>query len=242
MPNYVMNTVRVRGDDESLRALWKLTENEQGEIGHLDFNKVIPMPEALKIEESSVMHKGLKAVQDFMEIYSMEKTEEEFKAAIWNIPQSSINAFLRMRTDVSREEWTLGLQAYRNIAQYGAASWYDWCVKNWGTKWNACEPTLDSDENDVDYLRFETAWSAPHPILEKLSEMFPNATFEHSSADEDLGNNCGERVYSGGKLQEEHIPTSLREGLVLAGSLWELSEEEINQFFEEDQEEGQVMV
>lgn len=199
------------------------------------------MPEALNIEESSFMHKGLKAVQDFMEIYSMEKTEEEFKAVIWNIPQSSIDAFLRMRTDICREEWDLGLQAYRNIEQYGAASWYDWCVKNWGTKWNACEPTLDFDENNEDYLRFETAWSPPHPILEKLSEMFPSITFQHAWADEDIGSNCGERVYADGKLQEEHIPLTLQESIEFAGSLWEPSEEEINQFFEEDQDEGQMM-
>lgn len=241
MPNYAMNTVRVSGDDDSLRALWKLTENEQGEIGRLDFNKIIPMPEALNIEESNVMHKGLRAVQDFLEIYALGKSPEEFRDVVRNIPQSSVDTFLRMRTDVYREEWNLELQAYRNIEQYGAASWYDWCVKNWGTKWNACEPTLDSDGNDMDYLRFETAWSAPHPILSKLSEMFPGVTFQHAWADEDLGSNCGERVYSDGKLQEEHIPTSQRESIALAGSLWELSEEEINQFFEEDQEEGQVM-
>ena len=56
MPNHVMNTVRLTGDEESLRAILRLTENENGEIGHLDFEKIIPMPEALNIEEGSVMH------------------------------------------------------------------------------------------------------------------------------------------------------------------------------------------
>lgn len=30
----------------------------------------------------------------------------------------------------------LGKQYVENIKKYGYPQWYDWCVENWGTKWN----------------------------------------------------------------------------------------------------------
>ena len=45
---------------------------------------------------------------------------------------------------------------------------YDWCIANWGTKWNACEAYTDDG-----YSSFDTAWSPPLPVIEKLSKMFP---------------------------------------------------------------------
>ena len=36
-----------------------------------------------------------------------------------------------------------------------------------------------------------TAWSAPIPVIKKLSEMYPNIELTLEFADEDLGQNCG---------------------------------------------------
>ena len=51
-------------------------------------------------------------------------------------------------------------------------NWYDWNRENWGTKWNAsyCE-LRPSKQGDSTVLLFETAWSLPLPILEKLEHM-----------------------------------------------------------------------
>ena len=54
-----------------------------------------------------------------------------------NIPVESEEIFLRQRTDIRRDEWELGKAAWRNIRDFGAPTWYDWCISNWGTKWNA---------------------------------------------------------------------------------------------------------
>ena len=49
------------------------------------------------------------------------------------------------------------------------------------------------DYQDGDALNFLTAWSAPHPVMEKLAEMFPDVGIEHEWADEDIGySNCTE--------------------------------------------------
>lgn len=42
------------------------------------------------------------------------------------------------------------------------------------------------DYHDGTPLYFQTAWSAPHPVLEKLTEMFPEIELEHEWADEDI--------------------------------------------------------
>lgn len=62
--------------------------------------------------------------------------------------------------------------------KYGENNWYDWNTKNWGTKWNAYEVhylnnSYDDDTEVFDILvKFDTAWSIPAPIFEKLSEDF----------------------------------------------------------------------
>lgn len=92
---------------------------------------------------------------------------------------------------------------------------YHWCIANWGTKWNSYGYTADTGFKDGK-LTFLTAWSAPHPILEKLSEMYPDIKFEHEWADEDIGMNCGRYVYFDGERTEEYYPESSRERIEFA--------------------------
>ncbi len=49
----------------------------------------------------------------------------------------------------------------------------DWCVNNWGTRWNACEVVVEFGDDRLIY-HFETPWSPPIPIVDKLAELFPN--------------------------------------------------------------------
>ena len=86
----------------------------------------------------------------------------------------------------------------------------EWSITNWGTKWNAYGYEEGTDYSACDELTFQTAWSAPHPILRKLSEMFPEIVFKHRWTDEDIGMNCGERSYLGGEKIDEFIPEGIR--------------------------------
>ena len=62
--------------------------------------------------------------------------------------------------------------------------WYDWRVKNWGTKWDvvdveATQPLTIHDDEDTDPANMNasfsfncwTAWSPPIPVWDKLHEM-----------------------------------------------------------------------
>lgn len=111
-----------------------------------------------------------------------------------------------MREDIEPSEWELGKQAFDNKMKYGTTSWYEWRLEHWNTKWNAY--FFDEPESrNPNEIRFCTAWSAPHPILQKLSEMYPEITIDHSWADEDIGYNCGAKAYKNGELIEEYYPT-----------------------------------
>lgn len=58
---------------------------------------------------------------------------------------------------------------------------YEWRVSTWGTKWNACSPTVTRLRWDTANPRlrydFDTAWSIPLGVLLKMSTDFPDLVF-----------------------------------------------------------------
>ena len=219
MPNHVVNHISLHGDPQKIREVLEAIKSDKLGIGSMDFNKIIPMPKSLDIEAGTRTDRGLKAYRDFIEVYTLAGTLDK---ALSQIPLKSEEVFLRQRADIKRDEWKLGKTAWNNIRQYGTPTWYDWCVSNWGTKWNAYGYDEDTiDYHDGDMLYFQTAWSAPHPVLEKLAEMFSDVELEHEWADEDIGHNCGRRSYQGGKRIEEYYPENEAEAIEFACEMWE---------------------
>ncbi len=49
---------------------------------------------------------------------------------------------------------------------------YDWCVENWGTKWDIFDVTYASLEGDTLTISFSTAWSPPLPAVEKAADTY----------------------------------------------------------------------
>ena len=59
-----------------------------------------------------------------------------------------------------------------------APDWYDWRVKNWGTKWDLCDQTdVSTTPGWIEY-RFDTAWSPPVEWLTHVADLYPNLSFE----------------------------------------------------------------
>ena len=56
---------------------------------------------------------------------------------------------------------------------------YDWCVANWGTKWDIEASSIEFEYEDEEQLEisFDTAWSPPEPICYRLREMFKDLNF-----------------------------------------------------------------
>jgi len=83
----------------------------------------------------------------------------------------------------------------QNYHQYGYTSWYDWSIDNWGTKWNA----YNIEEKSYG-VYFETAWSIPMQVYNRLSSRFPSDYFCVRWASEDVGYYSGIAIFQYGRV------------------------------------------
>ncbi len=81
------------------------------------------------------------------------------------------------------------------IGKFSSDHWYDWNVRNWGTKWDVAVSSTETypdttvedtanGENHVVHYNFQTAWSRPMGALIKLSEQYPDLLFTLSYEEE----------------------------------------------------------
>lgn len=163
MSKNVTNSITFEGKNERIVEMLETVKIDNYRRGSIDFNKLIPRPASLNIEEGSDTNEGLKAYKEFIEVYKLKgkMTKEE----LLSIPEEKEKIFLRMRKDIPLSTWKLGRTAYRNLLQYGAPTWYEWDMQNWGTKWNAYIYEEGEDYSQSKEIRFDTANTAPHPVL-----------------------------------------------------------------------------
>jgi hypothetical protein len=71
------------------------------------------------------------------------------------------------------------LQAFQeklNLKYFGHKNWYDWCISEWGTKWDIGRDSDYGDEAEIENgeclkIFFDSAWSPPIKAYEKLEEL-----------------------------------------------------------------------
>ena len=211
MPNYVKNIIRMKG----IGSLPLYKTYDDGTKG-FDFNKLIKMPETLEMPEGSHTTDSIGFV--LSKLQSIFAKDMRFGFVPYNISVDK-NLIEKIDSKTEEEQQELlkdGLAYISNIVNYGYATWYGWCCENWGTKWNALENEIFEDE-----IRFETAWSMPEPVMQKLAEMYPDAEIEHLWADEDIGNNSGRRVLVNGKWEGGYDLSDSQEAYKRYLELWE---------------------
>ncbi len=71
------------------------------------------------------------------------------------------------------EQAKLEAQTQRNIEKYGYGNWYDYCVGEWGTKWDIGEQGCNDihPEGRMLHTYFDSAWSPPVNAYEKLEAL-----------------------------------------------------------------------
>ena len=78
----------------------------------------------------------------------------------------------RLGDDESAEQQALVLQENANRDKYGYANWYDWCVNEWGTKWDVGDEgsaTLNEDGSLT--ASFNSAWAPPIEAYRMLEDL-----------------------------------------------------------------------
>jgi hypothetical protein len=71
------------------------------------------------------------------------------------------------------EQKELERKTAENVAKYGYGNWYDYCVGEWGTKWDVGGDGQSDIRPDGKMLHtsFDSAWSPPVNAYEKLEQL-----------------------------------------------------------------------
>ena len=233
MPNHVHNVLTVLGAtvDECKKILKSIQDDEEG-AGSISFQKIIPMPESLNIESSSKTDQSLELLLTMKNPdtpnYGLAKTEKKiFEATMERLNKSHFLTKYNGHLEPGIVEQllengvtvTAGSKALKNLLEYGTTDWYDWRLNSWGTKWDA----YDFGNEHLDQVVFNTAWSAPLPVILELSKKHPLQQFELEFADDDIGVNCGSLIVKNGKIIEDNSPEEdTKKAIKFASQLWEI--------------------
>ena len=225
MPNHTANNFTVTGPKaDVLRFVAQAKGNDvtTGERTDLDFNKLLPIP------------KDLIGTSSPTRIMSQEEIDNMW--ADWNKrkAEGNLSSFEKERP------MGLGITQDKHdefILKYGYDNWYDWCVFNWGTKWNAygvTEWTINeghwNGDNSSATIYYETAWSPATSLWLNVSKDYPTLDFYHEFADEGGSFLGSETIRDGRIISSEEFDwdsdngIELREGL---GRYWPEDEEEV---------------
>lgn len=151
----------------------------------LDFEKVIPMPASIhatsttdedfrnnvgyreNLAKVGLIALGQEIILHLKKEFAPRVTKDEAKTTYDRDPQC-------------RQSTAIMIAAYNET---GCLGWYDWSIQNWGTKWSAYSHEVERSGEGL-VVKFDTAWSVPWPILDKLAAEFSELAFEGDSLDE----------------------------------------------------------
>lgn len=243
MPNWVQSKLTITGKNADSVMLSLVDPEDDGY--RFNFNKIKPMPKSLLIQSGTT---ASKCVSYYLTKLSNREFSEIMNKLLsinplWARSQKLIDAteleatkndLIKYNSKASNHESEIddpvlnteqdimdyGKRAVDNVIKYGYADWYDWCVENWGTKWNACNVNY-YPEDDNTTIFFQTAWADVSNLIQELSRKYPKNTFEYSYAEEGMGNYCGFVNFKNGKiLQHCEYEDYSKEAYEHAFALW----------------------
>ncbi len=92
------------------------------------------------------------------------------------LEQTSPNTWRGEETDIQGKlEFEKKIEELKQ--KYGHTDWYDWRVKNWGTKWDAAESYILDDEDEFFSIEYNTAWGPNIEWVRYVAKQFPELTF-----------------------------------------------------------------
>ena len=78
----------------------------------------------------------------------------------------------RVGADDDQAQKDLVAQEQANRARYGYSNWYDWCVNEWGTKWDVGGDGYEAQDIPNGLLMsFDSAWAPPVQFYGRLEDL-----------------------------------------------------------------------
>ena len=158
--------------------------------------------------------------EDLLEHYVPQPTDLKYSVSIVEsmeekIEQAKNYPWWSEKTEEQRQEWLSQFTERKDVQhlidKYGVADGYNWCINNWGTKWDIADATVESVGSEL-IAHFNTAWSPPTEGLRRVSEKFPGVTFVLTYQEESM-DFCGAVLFKNGQASESEgmLPSELRE-------------------------------
>jgi hypothetical protein len=249
MPNHVTHRVIVTSpnaaDIDAFVARFVITQEEEDFMGNktgatfesFDFNTVVPMPDSIRnSESSSAVSDGLAILgrSDIPGGFGRTVTLEQMLDYPWVkvagiTDVEALKAALLQRCPNAVEAAEKAIKCYEET---GHTSWYSWSIENWGTKWNAYSFDMTRVGPTHLEMKFDTAWSTPDPIFEKLAELLPiDTVVTYAAIDEGGG-----FVVTGTIVGKTHKQVEVEQ----TDDLYEFLYGERPEVYEEDVEEDET--
>ena len=143
MPNWCKNKLSIfTVSDEQMDKFLEFVGDGEN-VFSLD--RILPMPEALKRVQHPVTIMTIEEIDAYKEQYK----DSPVMLNTLPITQETCDALLNI---------------------YGVASWWDWALEYWGTKWDTHDARItDSYPSEV-YIDFNTAWGPPDINIKEVLE------------------------------------------------------------------------
>ena len=163
MPNWVYNSLTIEGSEELIA----------------DVKRILNRP-------FTQSHDSWNATTGKMELADTKYSNPVF--AFHNI-------YNHKQDGISDEEYLKQpdhKQPLEEALMFKGNHWYDWNVRNWGTKWDVAvsdedkypDTVLQDETKESLSYSFNTAWSPPSEAIAKLSEQYPTVEFSLSFEEE----------------------------------------------------------
>jgi hypothetical protein len=142
----------------------------------------------------------------------------------------------RVGDDADEAQKKLEEDTARNLATHGYGNWYDYCVNEWGTKWDVGgndynEPQQDSPNKIT--MSFDSAWAPPCAAMDKFMDLGFSVRlyyYEPGMAFCGIYDEDGDNYFDIGGMNSEQVaeelPEVLDEMFCISETIAEYEEEE----------------
>lgn len=159
MPNWVHNSIFIKNTFPEFEEIKRKFEAAKSNDDQL-FQEIHPMPNELdetRIFVERLIFKGLSFSEhiDISKIDPMERARKEIEFS---------------KYDRSKEEARI---IANNLSKYGAKDWYEWCITNWGCKWDATDLSVSCEDGQDLCADFQTPYEWPTGVYERLTSLYP---------------------------------------------------------------------